>query len=577
MEITTIVMIIAMKMKITEKMNIGLDMTLFPIPIDLKTQVLAPVVKPDILHLVDLMEGMLKCRAHVRYEIENAGVKTFLLRSPVPNVTLSVTGRNIASVDKTDEEGVVQVNLHGKVENRFSMVVTYQVPYDYNASKGKVRIRPLQTVGTDPQKGYLVITCGGRIQVKPEGIPQGLKVVNAQNIPKKFKAGDLSNAIQWYRAVRPDYVLELSMVRHDSADVLAATINRVRMTSVLSGANRMVTHVALNMTVGSHRFLEVDLPGEEDALWTVLVNKKEVATSKADDGTYRVPLEEHRGDQITSVELVYAGAVPLSAFGAKRRYEAPKFGLPLNEVQWNFYVPSNLRYSGFDGTMEYLDRRGQMVKHFDAAVYLETNRALDVRNQKLAKQALVMGEQFKQAGKLQHAQKAYQVAMNYSLGQKALNEDARIQSRALKQQQGKIGLIVRRGQVLHSRNKVSDEQLSQIEGFQEGEYTPDYAQRVVQRLSDREKTELDLLVSKILDQQAAAEGVVTSINITMPEHGRLLRFYRKTLVNPDEVALEVIFRAGSGKIARWLKGLWPAMLFFVGFWWLAAPGKRKAA
>ena len=548
--------------------------------IDLKTEVMAPAVKPDILHLVDLTEGMLKCKAHVHYEIENAGIKSFLLRSPVPGITLSVTGRNIASVDHTAQEGVVQVNLHGKVENRFQMVVTYQVPYDYNKSKGKVEIKPLRTLKTEPQKGFLVVTCGGRIQVKPEGVPQGLKVVNAQNIPKKFRAGDLSSAIQWYRAVRPDYALKLSMMRHDSADVLAATINRVRMTSVLSGANKMVTYVALNMTVGSQRFLEVDLPGKEDALWTVLVNKKEVATSKTDKGTYQVPLEEHKGDHVTSVELVYAGPVPMGAFSSKRKYTAPNFNLPLNDVYWDFFVPPHMKYTGFDGTMEKLDLREPVIQLFNASVYRETNKALDDRNQKLAKQALRMGQQFEQAGKLQHAQKAYQVAMNYSLGReaKSVNEDARIQSHALKKQQGKIGLIVRRGQVQHSRNKVSDEQLTHIEGFQGGEYTPDYAQRVVQRLSDREKAELDLLVSKILDQQAAAEGVVTAINITMPQHGRLLRFHRKTLVKPDEVALEVIFKASSGETEKWAKTLWPAALFFLGFWWLAAGmRKRKAA
>ena len=69
-----------------------------------------------------------------------------------------------------------------------------------------------------------MVTCGGRVQVKPKGELEGLKVEDPRNIPAIFGAGDLSSAIQCYRTIRPDYELALSVVRHDSAEVLPASI-----------------------------------------------------------------------------------------------------------------------------------------------------------------------------------------------------------------------------------------------------------------------------------------------------------------------------------------------------------------
>ena len=349
----------------------------------------------------------------------------------------------------------------------------------------------------------------------------------------------------------------------------------MNMVSVVSGDNKIITHVALKISVGSQRFLEVRLPGEKDSLWTVLVNKKEVSTSR-DKDVYRVPIEEHKGNHPTDVELIYAGTAPSGGFVGARKYKAPKFGLPLNNVTWDFFVPAGLKYYGFDGTMEREKKRAASVMQvFNSRVYQRENREENVKNEKLAKEWLKKGEKYKQVGELDNAQKAYQSAMNYSLGQRDLNEDARVLSRSLKQQQGKIGLVVRRDQVRFSRNKLAAQQLAQIEGFQDGQYTQDYAKRVERNLSEKENMALDMLVSKVLDQQAAAAGVLTSINITMPKHGTMLRFKRKTLVKPEEVELTVEFKASAGRGGRLVRVVGPGLLFFLGFFWLSVVGVKK--
>jgi len=541
----------------------------------LRTEVMAPLIKPEVLQWIDLAEGMLQCRSYVQYKIENAGVKSFKMQSPAKGITLSVTGHNIARVHEVDKEADVwQVDLHKKQENKFQMTVIYQIPYD--PLEQKVTLHPLKMVETDPQRGYLVVTCAGRVQVQPTGDMKGLKIEDPRSIPSSFGAGDLSSAILCYRTLRPDHELDLSVVRHTSADVLPATINRVRMTSVLSGSGKLVTHASLEMSVGSHRFLNVALPNRDDTLWTALVNGKEVPVSR-DDELLCVPLASQEGDAETLVDLVYAGSSAEGFLATKQKYRAPNFGLPLNDIEWRFFVTPGMLYYGFGGTMEQLDIE-EKVEQFTAERYNKANKGMRDANIEKAKEILDIGEELKRTGQQKQAQQAFQQALNYSQGNAPLNEDARVQLRNLLKQQVKVGLVNRRDAVRYSRNKLDVSQMEQMRGFKDGNFTEEYAASVERRLSAKDNDALEIVADKIIDQQTAAAGVVTAINITMPEHGREVFFQRDTLVDAaDELTVE--FRTAGAKTVALLHGLGPASGVFAGLWIASAivarAGRRR--
>ncbi len=535
--------------------------------IALRTEIMEPLVKPEVLQWVDLSEGMLKCQAFVNYQIENAGVKTFQLQSPLPNIALAVTGRNIARVDEIDKErGVWQIELHGKVENNFAMTVGFQVPF--NHEERRVKVLPLKTVGTEGQRGYLAVTCGGRVQVVPDEGLEGLKAEDPRSIPATFGAGDLSDAILCYRTVRSDYELPLSVVRHESADVLPASITQVRMTSVVSGNRTLLTRLALQLAVGDLRFLRMALPLRSDSLWTVLVNGKEVSTSR-DGALYCIPLEEQEGAAVSSVEVIYAGSVGGGGWLRNHKVEAPSFeGLPLNDIEWTFFVLPHARYYGFGGTMD-LVRDTSTTKVFDTDYYMAYNKRQREATLKKARDVLNTGEQMAKAGRQEEAKKAFQQALNYSMGQEDLNEDARVQLRNLTKQQFKIGLVNRRGAVRFRNNIIDEQSARQMEGFQGGNFTQEYAQSVEQQLTSVDNSALDVVAEKMIEQQAAAAGVVKAIRIAMPEHGKELRFARALQVDP-EGELSVSFRVSRGRSAHWFGLVWPMLFVFAGFWAVTA-------
>ncbi len=526
--------------------------------ITLRTEVQAPVVKPDILQWVDLTEGMLQGRVFIRYRIENAGVRSFWLRAPNPETTLTVSGRNIARVHETDRtNGIWQVDLHAKVEQGYALTVSYTTPYAPESQKA--RIEPLRVLQTDSPRGFLAVTCSGRVQVEASGDLTGLIGEDPRGLPPEFGAGDLSHAILCYRTVRPDYALDLSVVRHGSAEVLPARIRWVRISSVVSVEDRLLNHVTVEMDVGNLRFLNVELPHADDRLWTVTVNGRQVAASR-DRGRYCIPLEAQAGTQPTAVEFVYAGSVGVGRLGARRELQAPSFELPLNGIRWELYVSPSIRYYGFDGSMEYIGSDDEMC-WFDAQQYLAWNQRRREDSLTKARDILSAGEQLVKAGRQGQARKAFQQAYNYSQAQADLNEDARVQLRNLLKQQVKVGLVNRRSAVRSARNIVDDQPSPFVPEAADGSYDPETARRVERTLSEHDNEALDVLADKLIDQQEAAADTINAINVTTPKHGRRLTFRRELQIDPSG-KLTIVFKTSPWQWLRSLNVLWPPALLF---------------
>ena len=63
-----------------------------------------------------------------------------------------------------------------------------------------------------------------------------------------------------YRLVEPDFQLPLKLERHDATKLLAAHVNDVTFTSVVSDAGVMLTQARLNLLPGDLRLLKLTLP-----------------------------------------------------------------------------------------------------------------------------------------------------------------------------------------------------------------------------------------------------------------------------------------------------------------------------
>ncbi len=511
--------------------------------IHLHSEVLEPQVKTEVLQRIALSEGMLKVRCYVQYEIEHAGVKTFLLQPPRPDIALVVSGRNIARVRRiNEEEGLWEVELHGKVEDRYGMEVAYQVPFAHDNSE--LVIHPLQTVGTDSQKGYITVLSSGRLQVKPAEVPESLRAEDARSIPHRFGAGDLSDAVLCYRATERDYALKLNAVRHDAAEVLPAQVRSVRLDSLITMDGQTLNNMAMTLDPGALRFLEMRLP-EGAQIWSVFVNETAVRPL-VEEGLYLIPIEPGT-DQSAAVEVMYAQSWKKSWFGRKLDFMGPQFKLPLRDVVWTFYAPDGYRYSGFDGTLEYQEAASpwkSRMATFSEAEYIRYNADTSQQFGDSAKESIVTANSYMESGDQRGARKAFEQAISYSQGQQDLNEDARVQYRNLVRQQGVVGLVNRRNQLKQSLNLTDGNEMVPVE-----QWSGNDVQKIEAQLGEKESSALSNLAERMLDQQQAAAVEVHPIRVVMAQQGTRLGFTR-TLQLQSDTEMEVKFSAAPSRGGR---------------------------
>jgi hypothetical protein len=285
------------------------------------------------------------------------------------------------------------------------------------------------------------------------------------------------------------------------------------------------------------RFLKLWLPDGSARLWTVFVNGQ--ATEPARDGdAYRIPLEKEASDETTVLEFVYAQTVSKS-FTGTQRYVGPRFSLPLNNITWTFYVVPTKKYYAFGGSMNLAE--DVEVVAFDWDRYTQNNlRQMHAAATK-AKWGLRKGHEYEETGDPNRAKKAYAEAMNLAQTQ-ADREDARIQYENVAKQQAIVGLVQRRNKMRMQQNISGALQEEQLAGYNEGNFTIDYARSIQQSLDSDENAALGQLTQRIIAQQAAAAGVAQAIRIQMPEDGKKLEFVREIHINPES-ALTVEFKA----------------------------------
>ena len=542
----------------------------------LHTEVMPPVLKPDMLHRVELAEGMLSHRVHLHYRIANAGVRFFRVRVPVRDATLTVSGRHIARVrplddaetgDSTVGSRVWEIELHGKVEGTYDLICHYQEPYDPAA--GSVVIKPFVPLDTARQAAWLAVTCPGRVEVAPQGEPSGLRPEDARSLPDVFNAGDLSSAILCFRATRDDYALPLSVVRHAAAQVLPATIEQVRLVAVVSGSGRLLAQATVTLDPGHMRFLRVSLPSPEATLWSALVNGAEVPAARA-DGILNIPLETAAVGHRATVALVYSDTLPGGALAGRHALRAPAFlDLPLREIEWRLFVPPEFALAFPRGAFERVET-DVMFRTFGKGDYEAFNKKTKYSSLATARGNLAQLDELLNSGQQMEARKVLQQAVTLSQAEQSLNEDARVQFRNVVQQQVKMGIVNRRAALRADNNIFDDSQPDQAgakTGWNDGNFDSRYAREVEEQLDARDRAGLELVAQKLVDVQAGAAAPGAAIQIAMPEHGREYRF-RRALKNEPGGHLILAFRANRPRPWGAVLALWPILPGFILLWGL---------
>jgi hypothetical protein len=541
-----------------------------------------PWIQVTSLQHATVSEAQVKVAANLQYDIENTGLKSLRVYVPTNAEGVHFQGDQLSvfqQVDGAITNGLQEweVKLDRRVIGAYLLQLTYQVLMPDQASE--TTLRGVQAADVNLQRGFVAVQSGGRIEVRVDAPPAALQPAEWQSIPRALQR-DLQEAPAnfAYRLVEPSFELPLKLERHQAAKLLAARVQSVTFTSVISDDGIMLTQAHLEMIPGDKRLLNLTLPAGAH-FWFAFVNQNGVWPWKEQDRIL-IPLDQQSHDgQPVPVEFFFTSRAG-DADGKSLRLDllGPKFDLPLENITWRVHLNDKWKVTRWTGSMQLQDETVVPAEALnDPQTYLQYEAGANREKTKQAESMLAMGNSFLANGDPQQARRAFQSAYGLSRGDDAFNEDTRVQLNNLKLQQALVGLNVRQAEAGGGDAGVLGGNFHDLRNRKEVAYTQQDAKDIIDRNTADGNAAFMKLAQRLIQQQDAAVSSPATIRADIPESGRVLTFHRAVLV--DQWAdLNIGLKAAAAGAVAWgarffmLTGVFLVLALAA---WAASPLRRS--
>lgn len=514
-----------------------------------------PWIQVTSLQHINVNEAQMKVAANLQYQIENTGLKAFRVYLPTNADNVQFQGDQVADFlvvpgTVTNSLQAWEIKLHRRVIGSYLLQVRFQHPLSDQVTEATYH--GVQAANVNLQRGFVAVQSTGRLQLRVDNPPAALQPAEWQSVPRALQQDIPGAAANFtYRLVEPEFDLPLKLERHEPAKLLAARVNSVTLSSVLSESGVLLTQARLDLLPGDKRLLHVRLPAGA-RFWFAFVSRNGVWPWRSNDDIL-IPLEQPSSPgQSVPVEIFYSAQLPASE--AKRmdfELVAPKFDLPLEDITWSVALNDKWTLKHWTGSLQ-LQREDlrPLTVAADLQGYLDTEAALQRERTKEAETMLQAGNSALEKGEPQQARRAFQAAYSLSSQDAAFNEDARVQLHNVKLQQALIGLNVRQAGAAGGETGTVVKKLRDLRGRADPAYTQQEAKDILDRNSAEENATLMRVAERLIQQQDAAIGNPAALRANLPEQGRVLTFKRAVAVD-NWADLRLQIGAGVARGASW--------------------------
>ncbi len=357
--------------------------------LDVTCEKLAARIVADVFNLVTIGDGVVGGSATIRYSLVNQGVQEFNVRVPARFKNVEFTGPNIrrkeitggaivggtsytspnnsnaspsnenqsgtprARPSETDTNEVIwTIGLQDKVWDGYTLVVTYDYPFDSAHSGGRLSVGGIHTIDVERETGSIAVTTAASLRLSPQTVGDTLRRVDEAELSAVDRSFISRAVVLAWQYTGNQYDLALEVQRYASEPVLEAVADRTQITSVLTGSGEMLTQASFMVKNNDKQFQRFELP-KDAKLWSCYVNGQPAKPERDGDGVL-VPLpRDVDRDQVFAVDIVYAqndGALK-SHWSTILKLDAPRTDVPNTYAEWHLLVPPGFRLSDFGGSM----------------------------------------------------------------------------------------------------------------------------------------------------------------------------------------------------------------------------------
>ena len=501
-----------------------------------------PWIEVAKLQRVSVRSGLTEVKVRYNFNVENAGIRAQRFRLPTEVIGVQFSGEGVVDAEE-GEDGIWTVKLNRKMVGAFTVELSYQMPMADRPDS--IGVTEAMALDVDQQSGFLALVPQGRIQLDPDGRGNAFQSTEAPMVAAKLRGDlDLETASHLYRVVQPGQPLQVGIKRHAIAELVPAQVRDVHLASVISGQGSMLTKVTLKLDPGDKRMLRISLPGDS-RFWFGFVNRQSVwPWREGADVLLQLEANTVEGEDST-VEFYYATESVADPKGKLRAsLRGPRLDLPLENIQWSINYPDTWDIEEWAGNLTQERVPASRGSFSDISSYLRSEKESRQRQKVVAETYLDSANQLLVQGKQQEARQAFNSAYNLSQFDAALNEDARVQLKNVREEQALVALANRRNSFANDNpiNAGADQPQAAVIGQSRLLNYTDQAKREVLGGNSAEENEtLRVLAARLIDQQQAVPGSPQAIQTVVPQEGQVVSFTRSLQIN-DQAELSIELR-----------------------------------
>ncbi len=358
-----------------------------PWTLDIEATSISPRIQAQTFNYIRFGEDYLIGASTIDFTIQYAGVSEFRVRLPEGVTEPNIRGENIKIQEKvTGEESSAEADSAGaepdgelwRVELQGEVKDSYQLIFEYTIDLDPDRLQRTFTgprvSGDMPEVereiGYLAVTGDPSLELTPLADElKDLTPVDEEEIPVKFRRLPPSVAQQIGRETVPilfafrylghPYLLALSSIRHDEADVVTAVVESCKLDTTLTAEGNRITTMLADVRSRYQPFLEIELP-EGARLWHALVQGRRVrplTDTVSGREVTKVPIAQVQGlDGPVRVELQWEemGGSELGRWQTVRLEVPSLMGVRVLRLGWVLQLPREVRVVSTGGTLQSL-------------------------------------------------------------------------------------------------------------------------------------------------------------------------------------------------------------------------------
>ncbi|MBU6398727.1 MAG: hypothetical protein KGS61_00280 [Verrucomicrobia bacterium] len=516
------------------------------------TDAVEPWIRAEVVNWLTLGDTLVRGRALVRYEIQNAPLKEFGLRIPAAFRNVEITGANIRRRDQNGEQW--RVELQNRVVGVCLLTVTWEQPWTLPERQvTSMAVVGVEATGVERETGALAVQAKPELQVLPKGASAELIRIDPQELPG-WAGNPGPTTVLAYHYLRPGYKLSLDAQRFAPAEVLQALADNVRLTTVVADDGQMMSELALSVRNRGRQFLEIALPRGAQA-WSAFVAGQAVRPS-VHAGKLLLPLERS-GDAPIPVSLIYVSAEEFPRASGTVALESPALDVPMQNARWELYLPAGYRYSRFAGTVSLDPAAAPVYTRFTRTEYsIAEDRNQGVRDRAMVR-SLEAVRRTLSAGKLEEASKAYNQARQ--LERFAAGEETKLREVEKDLRTAQVGnLLTAQQSVVMNNAAYFGQRFDQPAQTQAGRYDEQVAERQWDKLQQA---------------QEVAAATLRPLRLNLPTRG-LRQSFSQVLQTEAGVPMRIRFVASNQETASWPARIGWVAAGFAGLWGMVGLGLR---